>query len=160
MATTKKQSREKIYKAQMQELGIYKEAFDPEIKTLADLERDLSRAKKAWSATVPKGGKAKPSLLDPHYAVICRLRDHILTHREALGLTPKALRKLRGEPAVGGPSEPELITNRLDAIAQRVGAYEIPAAHSLEPEAAQAHAEAQRAAWDGLVPDLDTSADG
>lgn len=159
MATTKKQSREKVYKAQLQELGIYKPAFDPEIKTLSDLERDLSRAKKAWSATVPKGGKAKPSLLDPHYAVISNLRREILTHREALGLTPKALRKLRGEPAAG-PSEPELITDRLDAIAQRVGAYEIPAAHSLEPEAAQAHAEAQRASWDDLVPDLDTSGDG
>jgi len=151
-------TREDIYKAQLQELGIYKPAFDPEIKTLAMLERRKTRAEKAWSATVPKG--QKPSFLDPHYQVIVQLEDKILTHREALGLTPKALRKLRGEPAVGGPSEPELITNRLDAIAQRVGAYEIPAAHSLEPEAAQAHAEAQRAAWDGLVPDLDTSADG
>lgn len=150
--------REDIYKAQLQELGIYKPAFDPEIKTLAMLERRKTRAEKAWSATVPKG--QKPSFLDPHYQVIVQLEDKILTHREALGLTPKALRKLRGEPAVGGPSEPELITNRLDAIAQRVGAYEIPAAHSLEPEAAQAHAEAQRAAWDGLVPDLDTRADG
>lgn len=150
--------REDIYKAQLQELGIYKPAFDPEIKTLAMLERRKTRAEKAWSATVPKG--QKPSFLDPHYQVIVQLEDKILTHREALGLTPKALRKLRGEPAAGGPSEPELITNRLDAIAQRVGAYEIPAAHSLEPEAAQAHDEAQRAAWDGLVPDLDTSADG
>lgn len=147
-------TREDIYKAQLQELGIYKPAFDPEIKTLAMLERRKTRAEKAWSATVPRG--QKPSFLDPHYQVIVQLEDKILTHREALGLTPKALRKLRGEPAAG-PSEPELITNRLDAIAQRVGAYEIPAAHSLEPEAAQAHAEAQRAAWGGLVPDLDTS---
>lgn len=151
-------TREDIYKAQLQELGIYKPAFDPEIKQLAMLERRKTRAEKAWSATVPKG--QKPSFLDPHYQVVVQLEDKILTHREALGLTPKALRKLRGEPTVGGPSEPELIANRLDAIAQRVGAYEIPAAHSLEPEAAQAHAEAQRAAWDGLVPDLDTSADG
>lgn len=151
-------TREDIYKAQLQELGIYKPAFDPEIKTLAMLERRKTRAEKAWSATVPKG--QKPSFLDPHYQVIVQLEDKILTHREALGLTPKTLRKLRGEPAACGPSEPELITSRLDAIAQRVGAYEIPAAHSLEPEAAQAHAEAQRAAWGGLVPDLDTSADG
>lgn len=151
-------TREDIYKAQLQELGIYKPAFDPEIKTLAMLERRKTRAEKAWSATVPKG--QKPSFLDPHYQVIVQLEDKILTHREALGLTPKALRKLRGEPAASGPSEPELITNRLDAIAQRVGAYDIPAAHSLEPEAAQAHAEAQRAAWDGLVPDLNTNADG
>ena len=149
--------REDIYKAQLQELGIYKPAFDPEIKTLAMLERRKTRAEKAWSATVPKG--QKPSFLDPHYQVIVQLEDKILTHRETLGLTPKALRKLRGEPAAW-PSEPELITNRLDAIAQRVGAYEIPVSHSLEPEAAQAHAEAQRAAWEGLVPDLDTNADG
>ena len=53
-------TREQIYKEQLQALGIYDPAFDPEIKTLAQLE------------------------------------DKILAHREALGLTPKSLRKLKG----------------------------------------------------------------
>ena len=117
-------TREQIYKAQLIELGIYEKAFDPEIRTLADLERDLTRARKAWSATVPKG--AKPSLLDPHYAIINGLRREILNHREALGLTPKALRKLRGA-APAGPTSGELITEKLDTIAQRVAGYDLPA---------------------------------
>lgn len=116
-------TREQIYTEQLKDLGIYEPAFDPEIRTLASLERDLTRAKKAWSATVPKGGK--PSLLDPHYAVITNLRREILAHRETLGLTPKALRRLRGQ-APAGPSQQDLITAKLSAIADRVGAYDVP----------------------------------
>lgn len=87
-------TRENVYKKQLQELGIYDPAFDPEIKTLATLERRKTRAEKAWSATKPAGGK--PSFLDPHYQIICQLESQILTHRESLGLTPKSLRKLKG----------------------------------------------------------------
>lgn len=118
-------TRESIYKAQLLELGIYEPAFDPEIKTLATMERELTRAKKAWAATAPPGGK--PSLMDPHYGIINALRKEILQHRAALGLTPQALRKLRGQ-APTGPSEADQITQRLDAIVQRVSAYDPPAA--------------------------------
>lgn len=116
-------TRESIYISQLKELGIYEPAFDPEIKTLADLERDLTRARKAWSATVPKG--SKPSVLDPHYDLILRLRKEILVHRESLGLTPKSLRKLRGAGPTGS-DQPDLIVDRLNAIAQRVSAYDAP----------------------------------
>ena len=87
-------TREEIYREQLQALGIYDPAFDPEIKTLAILERRKTRAEKAWRRTAPPGGK--PSFLDPHYQIIVQLEDKILAHREALGLTPKALRKLKG----------------------------------------------------------------
>ena len=87
-------TREKVYREQLEALEIYDPAFDPEIKTLAQLERRLTRAQKAWSATAPEGGK--PSFLDPHYQIIVQLEREILAHREALGLTPKALRKLKG----------------------------------------------------------------
>lgn len=90
----KKSTREKTYIEQLQALGIYDPAFDPEIKALATLEREWTAAKKAWAATAPPGGK--PSFLDPHYVVIQNLRREILTHREALGLTPKSLRRLKG----------------------------------------------------------------
>lgn len=90
----KKSTRETTYTKQLQALGIYDPAFDPEIKTLAQLERRLTRAQKEWAATAPPGGK--PSFLDAHYPVIVQLEDKILTHREALGLTPKSLRKLKG----------------------------------------------------------------
>ena len=115
-------SRETTYIAQLKALGIYEDAFEPEISTLAQLERELTRAKKAWSATAPPGGK--PSLLDPHYQVICSLRREILTHREALGLTPKALRRLRGQTAAE-ISQGDLITERLNAIAAHVSAYSV-----------------------------------
>ena len=119
----KKSTREKTYTEQLQALGIYDPAFDPEIKALATLEREWTAAKKAWAATAPPGGK--PSFLDPHYAVIQNLRREILTHREALGLTPKSLRKLRGSPEPPATAQ-DLIGEKLSAIAARVGAYALP----------------------------------
>lgn len=92
--TRERQSREKTYKAQLQDLGIYDPAFDPEIKTLSELERRRTRAKKEWSDTAEPGGK--PSFEHPLYSVIVQLEKDILTHREALGLTPKAMRRIRG----------------------------------------------------------------
>lgn len=87
-------TREDIYTEQLKALGVYDPAFDAEIRTLAMLERRKSRAEKAWRATVPKG--EKPSFLDPHYAIIAALEKDILTHRDALGLTPKGMRRLTG----------------------------------------------------------------
>ena len=123
--TTKAKGRtkEQIYREQMQALGIYEEIFEPEIKTLARVEREYTRAEKAWSATAAPGGK--PSFLDPHYAIIQRLRAEILQHREALGLTPKALRKLTGAAGVEAPEQKDLITAKLDRIAERVAGYDL-----------------------------------
>ena len=114
-------TKEQIYTAQMIELGIYEKAFDPEIKMLARLERELTRAQKEWSKTAKDGGA--PSFTEPIYPTIQRLRQEILTHREALGLTPKALRKLRGQPAEGS-NQQDQITAKLDLIAQRVNEYD------------------------------------
>lgn len=116
-------TKEQIYRQQLTELGLWEDAFAPEVSTLAQLERELTRAKKEWSKTAPPG--EKPSMLDPLFAVIIGLRKEILAHREALGLTPKALRKLRGAPPPG-PTEQDLITEKLSAIAARVGAYDGP----------------------------------
>lgn len=118
----KKSGREKLYAEQLQELGIYDEAFDPEIKTLATLERELTRAKKEWSESAAEGGK--PDFSHDLYGVIQNLRREILTHREALGLTPKSLRRLRGSPEP--PVKQDLITERLAAIQERVNAYALP----------------------------------
>lgn len=115
-------TREQIYTEQLRALGVYQPAFDPEIKTLAELERDLQRAKKAWRATTPDG--VPPSPLDPHYAVISALRREILAHRDALGLTPKALRRLRERGTGDAPDERSAIAARLDAIAERVSSYD------------------------------------
>lgn len=88
-------TREQKYIDQMKRLGIYDEAFDPEISTLAQLERELTRMKKAWSKTAAP--KQAPSVTEPIFAEIRKTRAEILQHREALGLTPKSLRKLNRE---------------------------------------------------------------
>lgn len=119
-------TKEQIYREQMQALGIYEEIFEPEIKTLCRIEREYTRAEKAWSATAAPGGK--PSFLDPHWNVIQRLRAEILQHREALGLTPKAMRKITGAPGAAAADQGDLITAKLDRIAAKVAGYDMPAA--------------------------------
>lgn len=115
-------TKEQIYRQQMTELGIYEAIFEPEIRTLARIERELTRAMKAWSDTAPPNGK--PSFLNDHYPVIQRLRAEALQHREALGLTPKALKKLVGAAGTDAPQQKDLITAKLDQIAARVAAYD------------------------------------
>lgn len=115
-------TREEKYIAQMKELGIWDEAFRPEVAELAQLEREKKRIKDAWAATVPKG--CKPSFTDPHYALLVAARREILAHREALGLTPKSLRKLRGssgEPATIGRGD--LLIEKLEELSRRTAAY-------------------------------------
>jgi hypothetical protein len=148
-------TREQVYTQQLKALGVYEDAFVPLIKDLAKAERRRTRAEKAWAATAPPGGK--PSFLDPHYQIVSQLDREILGYREVMGLTPKSLRRLRG--VTDGPAEQDLIVDRLDRIAARVEQYEAPEAHSLEPGEAQALAEDRAAAWDALVPNLDTEAE-
>lgn len=110
-------TREQTYRNQMKALGTYDPIFEPEISTLCQIEREHQRAKKAWSQTAPPGGK--PSMLDEHYAVVQKLRAEMLQHRDALGLTPKALRKLRGAET-SGPDQRDLLSVKLDGIANRI----------------------------------------
>lgn len=91
-------TREQTYIAQMTALGIYQEIFLPEIKMLATLERDLQRLTKRWKdAGCPtvsydaKGAATSDKTLD----AITSLRREILAHRDALGLTPKGLNRLK-----------------------------------------------------------------
>lgn len=87
-------TREQAYKEQMQVLGIYSPAFDGEIHQLCILERELSRARKEWKRTAPNG-KA-PSFTHELYAVITQIQREILARREALGLTPKSFKRVKG----------------------------------------------------------------
>ena len=82
-------TREQKYAQQLQALGIYDPAFEPEIHTLAIMERDHQRTLKAFRA-------AGSDVTSELYAVIERQRRDLLTHRDSLGLTPKGLRRLRG----------------------------------------------------------------
>ena len=114
-------TREQIYTQQLKGLGYWQEAFAPLVKELAQAERQRTRAQKAWSATAPPGGK--PSFLDPHWAIIQELDKKVLAYREALGLTPKALRRLTGTAEPAAPQD--LISEKLSAIAARVSAYSV-----------------------------------
>lgn len=97
----KSESKEARYKRQLESLGVYDPAFDDAIHVLCIQERELSRAMKAWKATAP-GKNESPSITDPLYAEISKLRRDILARQDALGLTPKGLMRLR--KAVAPPS--------------------------------------------------------
>ena len=87
-------SKEAKYRRALESLGIYHPAMDGLIHDLAVLERECSRTRAAWKRTAPAG--QAPSPLDPHYALIRQQQRDILALRNALGLTPMALRRIRG----------------------------------------------------------------
>lgn len=115
-------TKEQVYREQLQALGIYHEILEPEIKAVARVEREYTRAQKAWSATASPAGSA-PSFLDPHYAIVQKLRAEGLQHREALMTMAKTLAKLTGAAGVEAPEQKDLITAKLDRIAERVAGY-------------------------------------
>ena len=95
-------TREEKYTEELKRMGIYRPAFDAEIKALAELERDLQRMRKAWIA---EGGDADSKA----YPLIAQTRRDILAHRVELGLTPKAFGKIAGgmdaEARTGEPED-------------------------------------------------------
>ena len=128
------------YKAQLQELGIWQEAFAPEIHTLAMMERELRREQTEWrkaSADLKarsEDGKIEKDLatllkaVDAHYSLILTLRRDILAHRDALGLTPKGLQRLRGKdaPVADGSPAPSAkqISDAFSALQARCQSYD------------------------------------
>lgn len=97
-------TREQKYMEQMQALGIWQEAFRPSVKELADMERELQRLRKRWR----ERGCPVETIKDPLYPSICALRRDILSQRDALGLTPKGLKRFRAR--ISDEPEPEETT--------------------------------------------------
>lgn len=87
-------TKEEKYIEQLRALGIWDEAFRGAVHDLAVLEREQSRTRKAWKNTAEAG--AAPSTLDEHYQMILQQGRDIARLRETLGLTPKALRRVKG----------------------------------------------------------------
>lgn len=131
------------YKNQLVELGVYQPAFDAEIHTLCMMERELRREQKEWreaktaldtaqDAARESGnmeGKLLTSLLkavNSHYALILQLRRDILSHRDALGLTPKGLQRLRGKenPVGAAGSSMQALGGVLEALRDKVSGYD------------------------------------
>ena len=98
----KSESKEARYRRQLESLGVYDPAFDDAIHVLCIQERELSRAMKAWKATAPQKNES-PSITDPLYAEISKLRRDILARQDALGLTPKGLQRLRKNASPASP---------------------------------------------------------
>ena len=96
-------TKEEKYRQEMIALGTWHTAFAPMVHDLAVLERELSRTRAAWKRTAPPG--RPPSSLDPHYATIRQQSRDIMALRDALGLTPKALRRLKGADTSEGTNE-------------------------------------------------------
>ena len=103
--------REAMIRADMESVGTYNAIFEPTIKQLAKLERELSKAEKTWRAAggqmvaelVNKTG-GKYTAKDPNYAVVDTLRKDIQALRNQLGLTPTSLKRAqaKNELASGG----------------------------------------------------------
>lgn len=115
-------TREEKYVQALKALGIYQPAFDATIHDLAILEREQRRTRTAWKATAEPG--SAPSPLDKHYAMILEQGKRIEALRDALGLTPKALRRIKYSLIQERPREPaapvkptvlELVRARKDA---------------------------------------------
>lgn len=98
--------REAMIRADMESVGTYNEIFEPTIRQLAKLERELSRAEKTWRAA---GGQMVAELVnktggkyiakDPNYAVVDQLRSNVQMLRNQLGLTPVGLKRAKQKNA-------------------------------------------------------------
>ena len=116
-------SREDEYIAQLQSLEVWEPAFAPAIHDLCVTEREYGRAMKAWrEAAKDAGTQAQAS--DELYGVVSKLRASIQAQREALGLTPRGLQKLRGKPKGDGGVAGEAMSRKLDQIWEKLQAYE------------------------------------
>lgn len=84
--------KEDVYVQQLKSMGIWEEAFSGAVHDLAVLERERSRTRKDW-----KAAKDDEEYAAALYDVLLRQQKEIDALRESLGLTPKALRRIRGE---------------------------------------------------------------
>lgn len=106
-------TREQKYTEQMQQLGIWDEAFAPEVRILAMMERELQRFTKEWKN---EGSDPESTLWEE----IKSQRRDILARKEALGLTPKALKRIKGVRwANEGDEQADAQKTMLDIIRER-----------------------------------------
>ena len=83
-------TREDVYREILEELGLWRPAFEGGVKALAELERDVQRLRKAW---IEAGSDPESPMWDR----IAQGRRDILAHRSELGLTPRGLCRMRPE---------------------------------------------------------------
>lgn len=96
-------TKEDKIREQMISLGTWNEAFSPMVHSLCVLERETGRIRAEWKKTAPPG--RAPSAMDPHYNVIRSNEREIAAMRDALGLTPRGLRRIKGLGTSEGSGE-------------------------------------------------------
>lgn len=95
-------TKEQTYKAQLQALGIWDEAFAGAVHDLCMMERDRATTRTAWRAALA----AKDRLLADGLSEVLMNQDKaIQAHRDALCLTPKALRRLQNNFGAPGSTD-------------------------------------------------------
>ncbi|MBR6206986.1 MAG: hypothetical protein IKQ73_07480 [Oscillospiraceae bacterium] len=90
-------TKEEKYASQLMAQGLWDEILKPAVHELCILERELTRLRKAWSATAPPGGKA--SFQHPLYDKILRLNAEIRAARSALFRSAKILKTVGDDSA-------------------------------------------------------------
>jgi len=105
------------YRAEMERLGIWDDAFLPTVHDMCMLEREIRRCRAAWKETAEDG--KNPSPLDEHYTLLRQLSKELQGYRETLGLTPKGLRRLRAGAIAQEPEQKDVRLTVLDEIRKR-----------------------------------------
>lgn len=104
-------TREQKYTEQLMGMGVWQEAFRPEIHTLAMMERELQRMIKEWKAAgspvTDETSNGSPTS-NKLYDAITTMRRDILAHRDALGLTPKGLHRLHPKGTDSGTGKAQI----------------------------------------------------
>lgn len=111
-------SKETEYRARMEALGIWDDAFAGAVHDLCMMERDQAKARTAWRAALAdKDTKAAADLSE----LLMNQDKAIQMHRDALCLTPKALRRLQADfGAQGGePTNAKATLTVLDKVRKR-----------------------------------------
>ena len=96
-------TKEEKYKNMMSALGTWNVAYEPLVHELCILEREIARARAAWKKTAPPN--QAPSPLDPHYQMIRQMVRESTNLRDALGLTPRGLRRIKSLATAEGSGE-------------------------------------------------------
>lgn len=140
----KRPNKETQIRQAMEALGTWNAVYEPQVKELAKLERELARAEKAWRmAYVGDDGKAaEPQMVvtliakdntpyrtkDPYYSAAEKLRKEVAAARQQLGLTPKSLQRVKEQNTAqmaSGPSRLEqLLADAHEYAIEHAEAYQ------------------------------------
>ena len=132
---TKKPNRATQIRLDMEAAGIYSPAYDATIRDLVKREHELRRAEKAWKAAYRIDGKQREPQMtvqlinksgapymtpDPYYKQVEALRGSVEALRDKLGLTPRAMKRLKAnvsESDAGGKSRLETLLEQAEDYA-------------------------------------------